>query len=287
MSLITRINRRVSYDVKQLHKYASWKTSDFYFVSFPKCGRTWIRVLLAKYFSLHYKTPNDDTFNTLFRQNRNVPKIFFTHRGLHGGIIHKSRKGYVSVDQIKKKNIPDLKGKKVIFLARDPRDTVISHYFSVTKRASNAKLAAVTANLEIPEFIRHPDFGIEHIIDYMNAWYGGRDTFSSFHLIRYEDCKRDTFATIAQLLQFFGLNDIKKDLLQEAIDFSSFDNMRKMEQEGSRGTRLKAADASDKESYKTRKGKVGGFEDYLSQEDVVFVNQALQKLHPDFGYSSQ
>ena len=45
--------------------------------------------------------------------------------------------------------------------------------------------------------------------------------------------------------------------------------------------------AGDAESFKTRKGKIGGYAEYLSPEDVEWLNRRIDtELDPYFGYSS-
>ena len=49
--------------------------------------------------------------------------------------------------------------------------------------------------------------------------------------------------------------------------------------------RLRPADAGDTESFKTRKGKVGGYRDYFSAEEIAKVDEVIrQGLSPAFGY---
>jgi hypothetical protein len=45
-------------------------------------------------------------------------------------------------------------------------------------------------------------------------------------------------------------------------------------------------DVRDPESFKVRRGKVGGYREYLSIEDQKYAADALMKLDPRFGYNS-
>jgi hypothetical protein len=52
--------------------------------------------------------------------------------------------------------------------------------------------------------------------------------------------------------------------------------------------RLRPGSLDDEESFKTRRGKVGGFADYLSPEDVAFVEEKVRgELDPLFGYPEE
>ncbi len=62
--------------------------------------------------------------------------------------------------------------------------------------------------------------------------------------------------------------------------------MQKLENAGAFDSKiLRAGDTQDPESFKVRRGKIGGFEDYLSPEDQALAASALQELDPRFGYS--
>jgi hypothetical protein len=41
-------------------------------------------------------------------------------------------------------------------------------------------------------------------------------------------------------------------------------------------SKLKPGDKNDPESYKTRRGKVGGYIDYLSSEEIEYLNQKMK-----------
>jgi hypothetical protein len=73
------------------------------------------------------------------------------------------------------------------------------------------------------------------------------------------------------------------------VDFASVENMRKMEQEnaGKRAAnaRLKPADANDPSSFKVRRAKVGGWRDYVTEEQAAAIDGMVKdKLDPVFGY---
>jgi hypothetical protein len=74
-------------------------------------------------------------------------------------------------------------------------------------------------------------------------------------------------------------------IFQAALDFSQFENMKKMEAAGAFDSKiLRPGDVRDPESFKVRRGKVGGYREYLSVEDQAYAAAALTKLDPRFGY---
>ncbi|MDQ3199728.1 MAG: hypothetical protein M3Q46_11205, partial [Verrucomicrobiota bacterium] len=71
----------------------------------------------------------------------------------------------------------------------------------------------------------------------------------------------------------------------QALEFSEFGQMQKLESAGAFDSKiLRAGDARDPESFKVRRGKIGGFQDYLSPEDQERAAAAMRRLDSRFGY---
>ena len=47
---------------------------------------------------------------------------------------------------------------------------------------------------------------------------------------------------------------------------------------------LQPSDVNDPESYKVRRGKIGGYVDYLEPSDIEYADQAMAALDRRFGY---
>ncbi len=88
-----------------------------------------------------------------------------------------------------------------------------------------------------------------------------------------------------KILNFMNLNETDKNNLLKAIDFSSFQNMRKMEKLNFfNDERLKPGDINNIGSYKTRKGKVKGYLEELSRKDIEYVDEKTKKLNSIYNY---
>jgi hypothetical protein len=62
--------------------------------------------------------------------------------------------------------------------------------------------------------------------------------------------------------------------------------MQEMEAAGAFDSKiLRAGDIRDPESFKVRRGKVGGFREYLSDDDQKYAADAMKKLDRRFGYN--
>jgi hypothetical protein len=104
--------------------------------------------------------------------------------------------------------------------------------------------------------------------------------------VRYEDLKADPGRELRRVLDFIGLGAVTDKEITEAVRYASFENMRKMEAEGRfGGEMLKPADHSNAETYKTRKGKIKGYVDYLSAAEVEWLDRRMREnLVEFFGY---
>ncbi|MCB9798595.1 hypothetical protein H6758_02630 [Candidatus Nomurabacteria bacterium] len=61
--------------------------------------------------------------------------------------------------------------------------------------------------------------------------------------------------------------------------------MKKMEEEGEfSATILQPQDKDNPETYKVRKGKVGGYVEYFTKKDQEFAAREIKKLNPTFGF---
>ena len=122
------------------------------------------------------------------------------------------------------------------------------------------------------------------MIEIMNGWLKEWSGQPNFLLLRYEDLQRTPEESFRKLLSFLGDN-IDPDAFAHALEFSRFGNMKKMETAGAFASKiLQPTDVADPESFKVRRGKVGGFTDYLLEDDLVYANQAITRLDPRFGY---
>ena len=76
--------------------------------------------------------------------------------------------------------------------------------------------------------------------------------------------------------------------LDAAIDGASFGAMRDLERSGAiEHAMLRPGDAADPESFKVRRGKVGGFVDYLDADDCDFMDAYIEAtLAAGYGYRS-
>lgn len=246
--------------------------ADALLISFAKSGRTWLRVMIGNAICEHYGLDGDVLdLDHLAKRHRSIPVIVETH----DGATVRARAEDVSHS---KSRYAD---KKVLFMVRDPRDIVVSAYFQASKRKR-------VFEGELKDYLRSPVGSIDTIIRFYNVWADQRRIPKAFHLIRYEDLHENPRKQLRAALDFLDLHAISESTIAKAIQFASFENMRRLELSGRVGEGrmvLRPGDRNDVESYKTRRGKAGGYRDYLTQWDVQYLNERISsELNPYYGY---
>src|SRR4030095_4588805 len=173
---------------------------------------------------------------------------------------------------------------KIILLARDPRDCFVSLYLQLTRRDPNAPLKL--RQKSVSEMLRDRRFGICAIVNAMNDWINELSERGNFTLVRYEALRASPAEHFRDLLSVLGELSPDANIFQTALEFSQFDNMQKLEAAGAFDSNiLHPGDVRDPESFKVRRGKVGGYREYLSLEDQQYAASALAELDSRFGYS--
>ena len=245
-------------------------------VSIPKSGRTWVRTFLCAYYSQKVGQP----FTLQPEQFPGVPRVLYTHD------LFEERTKADRWDKLRGKYlIPQRERRRcsIILLARDPRDAFVSLYIQLTRRTKETPEDLKTQSAA--ELLRDPAFGIVSMVAVMNSWLTEWSPRRNFLLVRYETLREDPDAGFRPVLCLLGETTIDKKAFAHALEFSAFGNMKQMETAGAFDSKiLRAGDTNDPESYKVRRGKVGGFADYLSPYDQDFAAKALAQLDPRFGY---
>ena len=250
-------------DIKDFILSYHYPKRQFFLVSFPKTGRTWLMYMINqikeqsnhrlkkdKYFI--YKE-HDNSEIILEDGTRNNPlDIFkFTSR-------FRYRRG------------------KVIFLVRDPRDVIVSHFHQVTKRAKNPFIFN-----SISEFVKDDILGFKRIIHFYNLWYYQQQKPTDFLLIKYEDLVENGVQTLLEITSFLNIS-LTNINLQDIYHQSSSEKMRKKE----KANQLEGFNdfGKSRDQLKVRKARVGGYKSELSEEDILYCNKEMKNLNTYFGY---
>jgi hypothetical protein len=227
-------------------------------ISYPKSGRTWLRMIL----------------NTL--------NIDLEYSHFDTGADRKS--WGKRFDELE---LPCLQREKIIFLHRDPRDVVVSMFYEFTKRQlpilNQEQLKKYEARGLIPplalsEFVRSPRFGIEKTIIFNIAC---KEKLNA-HILSYEDLSANPADQINKLIKYLEV-DRSFDQVNSAVVENNFSFMKNKEVTGDIPAnmvgRLGPTDPSDPNSYKVRKGVVGGWATEMDLETQNYANEIIKKYN--------
>lgn len=245
-------------------------------ISFPKCGRTWFQFCFASYML------------SLRTKMRDVPETRMTTT--HGGALEvnwasPSLYWFPVIRKLVHLN------RKNVFIVRDPRDIIVSWYFHTTRREKQ-----IDKKMLLSEFIRGEYTGMPRLVLFYNIWQYviSRHICPTIIIMRYEDMSKDMYSEMSRVLSFWEL-PIDKAILEKAVKASTFEKMQIVE----RNRGLKATDpdvyweltpgnVNDPDSYKVRRGVIGGYVDYLSKDDIKYINNYLRdnlnNILPEFQY---
>ena len=270
--------------LRGVEQFDKLQRADIVVVSFGKSGRTWLRVMISHLFRVMYKLPENAIlgFDNFHNLNRAVPKTFFTHDNYIKDFTGDSRSKIPFYD------------KRVILLARDPRDVAVSQYFQWKFRVKPTKVAINNypprgTDISLFDFVMGDNGGsMQAVTNYLNLWAAEASKVEHFHLLRYEDLRTHPHEQLRALLDFMQV-DATDAHVAAAVEYSSYENMKKMEgkqQFRLAGGRMMPRDKDNPDSYKVRRAKVGGYRDYFTDEEVAAIDARLaDTLDPLFSYS--
>jgi len=259
--------------------------ADCVVVSFGKGGRTWLRVMLSRFYQVKHGLSERHLigFDNLHKKNAQIPKLFFTHDN------------YIKDYTGNRDSKADFYNKKVVLLVRNPLDVAVSQFFQWKYRMRPGKKALNEypqhgSDVPVYDFVMDKDAGLPKIIDYLNLWASESEKIGKLLIVRYEDLRADTAATLKRVVDFIGTPGSEAEI-EEAVRFASVENMRKMEEKRTfwlSGSRMVPKDRKNPNSYKVRKAKVGGYRDYFDDTQIATMDALVaERLDPVFEYTGR
>ncbi len=253
--------------------------ADYVCVSFGKSGRTWLRVMISRVYQRIYQLAEGSLleFDNFHRSRSGIPSVLFTHDNY---LRDYTRDGGGKAA---------FRNKRVMLLVRHPADVAVSVFNQWKHRMRPHKALlngypATDNNVSPYEFLMRP-CGLDKVIAFMNEWAAEIDGLDQGLLVRYEDLRSRTATELARVMSFLGV-DPSTEEIEEAVEYAAFENMRRREsQSQSSSDRLRATDLSNPDSFKTRRGKVGGYQDDFSEAEVEAIERHVNEtLRERFGY---
>jgi len=248
-------------------------------ISVPKSGRTWVRTFLCAYFCKRAGRPF--TLRPDHYHEPTIPRFIFSHD------FAEQRMKARFWDRIRGKYLVparELARVKVILLVRDPRDAFVSLYMQLVHRTKETPQQVKEKS--VGDLLRDRRYGIMSLIRTMNHWFAEFGRRKDFTLLHYESIRAAPEENFRALLATLGETSPDPEAFKHALEFSDFANMQRLEAAGVFDSKiLRSRDIRNPEAFKVRRGKVGGYRDYLSPEDQVFAADALKHLDARFGYT--
>ncbi len=240
---------------------------DVFLTSYPRSGNTWMRFLLGNL--IHHNEPV-----TFLNLERFLPDMY----------IHSDRemRNMPRPRLIKSHECFDPRYKKIVYIVRDPRDVAVSNYYWELKKGS------FPDGFPMQEFVPRwmasqywPRLGCWG--DHVASWLSTRRHHPDFLLLRYEDLIAHTereLIRVALLLQI----DLTSDRLRRAIELSSADRMRQLEnKEGGKWLQTKY---TRQDAPFVGKASSGGWKSVLPNESAALIEESWQDLMSELGYES-
>lgn len=161
----------------------------------------------------------------------------------------------------------------VLFLHRNPLDTAVSFFFQVTRRdfaPGTLKWLQRVVPLwlggrlpprDVEAFVLHPAYGVEAVCRFNRAWIDHLSGRADSLIVSYETLRAAPVEGLSAVLRFLGR---EPEGVEAAVERASFERMRERDL-ATPPKRLKflRPDLSDPDARKVRRGKVGGYVDYL------------------------
>jgi alcohol sulfotransferase len=263
----------------------AFREADVVVVSYGKSGRTWLAAMLSHLYHRRYGLPEDLLLDgdRMHERDPRVPRILFTHDG-PGEPWNRNRAAALRT----------LARKKVVFLARDPRDVAVSLYHHTAKRAEPEVRAREGFAPGIPppalyDYVAQPDGGkLRGIVGYLNAWAEILPRLPRTLRVSYEGMRADPHGVLARVAAFID-GPFADEEVAAAVAFAAFDSLQAKERAGFfPNFRLQPGDVRDPQSFKVRRGKVGGYRDDFTPEQVAALDALVAaELDPCFGYGAR
>ncbi len=261
-----QLQERLRWSLRSWKRRLRLARADVVIVSHAKSGRTWLCALISHVY--HQRYGIDErllvNFDNFQRLQPAVPRILFTHdsRKVPAGAPLAPLRSY--------------RGKRVILLVRDPRDVAVSAYFQKRRHASRLrtppKEGGEVDGAELLHFVRGK---LPLVLRFLRRWHERAGQLENVLLLRYEDLRARPDWELARVMAFIG-EPCSPEELRRAVAFASFERLRSREASGFFASDiLRPGDPADGHSFKVRRGKVGGYRDYFTPDELREIDAAV------------
>ena len=231
---------------------------NFMVIGYPKTGNTWLRVMLSRYAS---------------------EKMPFMRKTFSHGMPEYNKKSY---DEQHYQRPEELECENIVFITRNPADTLASLYYDVVYRV---KLFSGT----IDEMLYNPIYGIEKFIRFHEIWAEEIDKARDhFHLIRYEDLLECGLPIFRLMMEWIEEQKPIEEDLEIAWKTASIESMKNAERTSKYSKWGRTLGMNEKykneNARKVRKGKTGGYRKEFTKQELKDIAERANSMSLFFGY---
>lgn len=232
--------------------------------SYPKSGRTWMRFALAHYMRALYGLELDIDLRSMFRLLPNMDG-FTPDRGKDVSVYTFADHPEIPLLLSSHLRFDErLFGRRpVVFILRCPYDVMVSKYLHQTRQDFSWE-----GPMKV--FLRDPEVGVSDLVRYLNSW-ALRLQRPGALVLTYEGLRSDPESGFLRLVAHLGIQ-AERAIARLALSHASFDRMRDVERRV--GIEGYDYDWWDPEARRVRRAQIGGYRDYLDEQDCRYVRTA-------------
>ncbi|XP_059166322.1 sulfotransferase 1E1-like isoform X2 [Physella acuta] len=260
-------------DLRSIHQFDS-REDDVWVVSFPKSGTTWLQEIV-------YLVHNG--VDTEKAASGNIEERFPFFEWIYPGI--KTLNNMAS-PRLLKTHLPlsmlpnDVKKKKpkILYIARNPKDVVVSYYYFMTKYVIEDQLFSGTMEDYCQLFI-------DDLIFYGPWWKHVKEAWDrreegNILVLFYEDMQQDLRKAVLDVATFLNkpLTETQVDLIVQHCSFASMKDNKAVNYDW-----LKDVGAAKHNENFMRKGQVGDWKNHLSQEVIEKLDEVVATKLTSYG----
>jgi tetratricopeptide (TPR) repeat protein len=242
------------------------QNSNIYHCSVPKAATQWVRKVLSDYRVTTYSgmLPYPAEFALDPSLDRIPLKTIVT------GTFALTYQEFIK--------LPKPENYKAFFVMRDPRDLVVSAYFSHryshVPQGHIAKTRKVLTALSLEDGILYTMKNFRGVFQILDSWINASQQDPNIMLFRYEDLTGDNAINcFTQLLNHCDIQ-LPNNLLPQLLDDHSFDKLSKGREQGK----------EDRDSH-YRKGIQGDWQNYFDRQAISLFEELTGDLITRLGYS--
>lgn len=239
----------------------------YWHIEHPKCGRSWLRVMINLAESMSTGVPVKNTLSNVFYPKLELPRVSYTHLVLPGREVDPGA-------------FPIGRFRGYLFQVRDPRRVMVSWYNHCLHRDELFKGAFF-------EFVTRSPFGIDSYVDYVESVHDILESQNTL-VVRYEDLLRSDFKTFQGVLEFLELK-LDSESIHSIVEMCRFDNMKHLigQTPFSEAGWLRPS-SSAPNSSKVRSGNRESLDDWFDDELARHVNARVgeSEIMARLGYVS-